>query len=280
MFDTQSNVNFEEAVNIYFFGKKSQYLRPNINRSSDEGKKEKEKKEKEKKIIKILQNSMESEPVNEINLIIERIKNDIDINLNNLTKKNYDLITIIEDYGEYFKINELLKDLEISLPLTVDKVIEKVSYKSRHCIYTDVLEKCFYICQIFKFLYNEKLIEFYKRIKEKINQAGIEDIFLLNDVKNQLIMKAREGIGSIQINKNLIQDVWNKLKNDDRFVNNENLNKKIVSYVKANNPEKFLKDLSKICGEYIKEINLKDPDPQNLYLKAFMNQNEIYYEVK
>ena len=34
-----------------------------------------------------------------------------------------------------------------------------------------------------------------------------------------------------------------------------------------------------MCGKIIKEVDLKISDPQNTFLKPFMKQNDLYYEI-
>ena len=60
---------------------------------------------------------------------------------------------------------------------------------------------------------------------------------------------------------------------------NETLNQEILSYVKENKPKNFKKDLIQLCATIIGNINLKKPDPQNIFLIPFMKQNGLDCEL-
>ena len=82
------------------------------------------------------------------------------------------------------------------------------------------------------------------------------------------------------MNENGAIKIWDNLKKTKTFVDNPYLDKEIASYVNNNNFEKFVDDLSANCRKLFNGIDLRETDPQNIYLKPFMIQNKLYCEIK
>ena len=129
-----------------------------------------------------------------------------------------------------------------------------------------------------KNIYMSYLINFYFCAQDAFNylqeiKRKYKDIELINDLQRNIekgkLLKVFNS--KIQIKeKNYLKEEWEKLKEEQTFVeNNEFLNEKIKDYVKRNNEEQFLKDLSNIEKIKEKRINLSKPVPQNLSIKAY-----------
>ena len=118
------------------------------------------------------------------------------------------------------------------------------------------------------------------RIKEKIHQSGIQNIFLFNEAKKNLIKETKKELELSSLDEKLIENVWENLKSESNFIENSIVNAEIKSYVNKNDITIFMRELSDLCSKKIKKINLKEPDPQNIFLKPFMKQNNLYYEIK
>lgn len=71
-----------------------------------------------------------------------------------------------------------------------------------------------------------------------------------------------------------------KLKSESNFIENSIVNAEIKSYVNKNDITIFIRELSNLCSQLVKNINLKESNPQNIFLKPFMKQNNLYYEIK
>jgi len=84
---------------------------------------------------------------------------------------------------------------------------------------------------------------------------------------------------SIPFDGKLIENLWEKLKLETKFIDNETINSSISSYFNQFNIKKFQKDFIEMCGKIIKEVDLKISAPQNIFLKHFMKQNNLYYEI-
>ena len=134
--------------------------------------------------------------------------------------------------------------------------------------------------QICIFFYLEEHINFLYKIKEKIININIEEKIKLNEVKDMLIKEFKDKITYKKVKENLMEKVWESLKLENQLIiGNKNLNSKIVDYVHQNNAAKFKKDLIKICGSSFQEINLNNPDPQNLFLSPFMKQYGLDFDI-
>ena len=115
-------------------------------------------------------------------------------------------------------------------------------------------------------------------MKDKIQQSNIGDIFSLNEAKNILIKEAKSRIELIKANKELIGNIWKNLENEEFFIENEKIKDKIKTYISQSSFEIFVKDFSSTFAETIKEINLDEKEPLNLFLKLFMIQHKLYCE--
>ena len=271
----QDDLDIEAALNSFFTGKKSENLEP-LNKYY--GQEEKENDD-EKKIKTLLENSDKSKSVVQINNFISWVKDNIYSNKENLLSDYETSLTYIEQYADYFDISDIIEKLGLTLPLNF-KQIKNLKRKllSSHDI--ELLEKLYYIIQIYIFLYCEKYIEFYENLEKKINESGYRDIYSLNEAKIILCKEAKNRVESISINENIANKIWENLKRDKAFVGNPDLDKEISSYVNRNDFKKYVEDLSTKCRKLFKKIDLRETDPQNIYLKPFMLQNKLYYEIK
>ena len=275
MFDANDNLNFDSAIDIHFKGKKSKEIIP-INK--DEEQKLKEDEEKIKNILN--EKKTKSQSVSEINDYINRIYKQINDSIQDMKDFQSNSIELIENIGDFFDdIDLIIKQLDISLPLKISDVIKKIKKIVKNSLDLDILEKCFYFCQICTFLYYEEYIGYYTKIKEKIDKLKTKGIFLLNAVKNELIKEAKSRIKSFSYDEQIIEDIWDNLKLENKFIDDKIVNDNITSYINKFNIEIFEKDLSELCGKSIKEVNLKNPDPQNIFLKSFMKQQELDYDI-
>ena len=162
MFDIKSIINFDAAINIYFKGEKSPELIP-VNNKENQSEIHNENIEY---FENILQKSSLNKSVDEINEYIEKIKQIISNNLKSLKDFHLKSIYDIEEYGEYFDAMLILKEFDLSLPLDIFEVLEKVGRKSRKSNNIELLEKCFYMIKLSECLYYDEFIGFYQKIKE------------------------------------------------------------------------------------------------------------------
>ena len=275
IFDINSNLNFDLAIKLFLTGEKSEMLIP-LNK--DEDKKAGEKEDNER--IKIaLSNSEKSQSFEEIKEFLKWISGIIDDNIKSIKYFRKKSLDFIEDYGEFFDIELIMKQFDLSLPLNLWEINNTIKRIEKSSIEVDFYEKSLYICHIYAFLYYDEFYGFYYKIKDKIKDLNL-DIFLLNEAKNYLIKEAKDALNSISFEERLIENVWENLKSEKKLIQNINIDKNIKEYIKNKNISTFMKDLNVLFGEKIKDINLKNADPQNIFLKPFMKQNELYYDMQ
>ena len=194
----------DKVIKIYLKGEKSQSMADKYN---DFKRKPKENEIKDT-IKNILEESSMCKPINEINENLNQINDLIDKNIEDIKVFQTDSIDLIEDYGEFFNLNLIIEEFDLSSPLNLSKVIATIRKLIRTTVDNKILEKCFYLCQICSFLYYEEFIEFYLRIKEKIHQSGIQKTFLFNEAKNNLIKEAKKKLELSSLDEKLIDNVW------------------------------------------------------------------------
>ena len=159
------------------------------------------------------------------------------------------------------------------------EINDKIKEIEKYSVESELYEKSFYICNVYAFVYYEEFIGFYMEIKEKIQKLNLENIFLLNEAKNILLKEAKERVRLTSFDEKLIENIWEKLRTDKKIIEDPIINDNLNSYVTNHNFSAFKSDLIALCGEKIKDINLKVADPQNIYLQTFMKQNGLYYEM-
>lgn len=231
------------------------------------------------KIQDVLKDSDKSQPLKEIKKYLERMNNYIDSNIANILYFKKKAFDYMEDFGEFFDVDSIIKEFKLSFPLNDIDITNKIKRNKKFSTDISLHEKAFYIFQVYLFFYYDDLTCSYEKMKEIIKKLNSKNVFLLNEAKNSLINETKNRVASNNFEENLFEDVWNKLSKEKNLIDNENINEKIKNYIKNNNSALFIQDLSKLCEGKIKEIDLNNDDPQNIYLKTFMEQNNIYYEM-
>ena len=275
MFKIISNLNLSDATYLYFKGEKSQYSISVENNKENDIK----KKESEEKIMKIINNSKMSESIKEINNYMIKIKELTDNYLAYIEDSEIISVTFLRDYQKYFDFNLIVKEFEITIPLDIYDVIKKIRKKTMYSFDRGVCEKSICLIEVCKFLLYDEFYGFYKEIQEKIKNSKINDIFTLNVAKNKLIQETETRLKSEQTNNIIIENIWENMKKEKFFIENKAINKAISDYIKKSTYEKFIKDFSSTFGDKVKDINVDEIDPQNLFLKPFMIQQGLYCEI-
>ena len=275
MFEIISNLDLSDATYLYFKGEKSQYSISVENNKENDIK----KKESEEKIMKIINNSKMSESIKEINNYMIKIKELTDNYLAYIEDSEIISVTFLRDYQKYFDFNLIVKEFEITIPLDIYDVIKKIRKKTMYSFDRGVCEKSICLIEVCKFLLYDEFYGFYKEIQEKIKNSKINDIFTLNVAKNKLIQETETRLKSAQANNIIIENIWENMKKEKFFIENKAINKAISDYIKKSTYEKFIKDFSSTFGDKVKDINVDEIDPQNIFLKPFMIQQGLYCEI-
>lgn len=121
-FDINDKVNFYSTINMHLKGEKSQTMAAKYN---DFKRKLKENEIKDK-IKNVLEESSICKQMNEINENLNQINDLIDKNIEDIKSFQSDDIDLIEEYGEFFDLNLIIKEFDLSSPLNFSKVIATI----------------------------------------------------------------------------------------------------------------------------------------------------------
>ena len=176
---------------------------------------------------------------NNVLLHIKQFENDIfknkKIQINENDKSNNNPFQILESYISIFPNNLLSKEIENI-------------YMSYLIIFYFAAQDTYIYLQILKNKYNDFKIK------------NLEQEKLLEDLKSKIKIKEN----------NYLKEEWDKLKKEQIFIeNNDLLNEKIKEYVKENDANKFLKDVSILSRIKEKKIEISHAVPKNSLIKAY-----------
>lgn len=264
-YKVDSIISIYNAFNLFIDGKKSGILTDKYNYKSSVN--------IEQCLNKFYDNDAQIDE--DLNYLLNKILTSIDDNFEYLNELKDEFLNSIENYGNYFSYEEILKLLKINLPLNPIEAIKKLKYNESEI---KSIENCYYFSQICGYLIVEECISHLNKIKDKINNINIQEIIRKNIIKNNLIYKMKSQL-SLDTKKDLFSQVWVDIKREEKYIkNNDELNIKIKKYVSENEKEKFQRDLIDLIGDNIKQINIDENDPQNIFLKPFMFQNDLYLD--
>ena len=258
-YNVDLNILIDEAFNLFFEGNKAEIL--------SEEKKYNFKKTKEEELLKLYEYHDDN-----LTYFLHKTMDSLNENLEFLETMKYNTLILINNCAGYFNINDILKDFRISLPLTPLNIINKLT--SLKIIFDEkILEKEFFILQIYHYFILKEGVTHLKEIKKKIKNLRIHELLKSYQIKNNLINKIKENMPLI-VRRDLLSEVWKDISNSIKIIEgNDELNNKILNYVKNNDKIKFKKDLVSLIKPEIKDINIGLNDPQNIFLKPFMKQN-------
>jgi len=264
-YNVESIISIYNAFNLFIDGKKSGILNDKNNYRNSVNMKE--------CLDKLCDDDIEIGE--DLNYLFEKISTSIADTFDYFYEIKSEFLNSIENYGNFFTVEEILKILKISLPLKPLEAIKKLNYEQEEI---KGLETCYYFSQICGYLIVEECISHLKKIKNKINNLNIQELIKKNIIKNKLVNKVKNQI-FLDNRKDLFSQVWNDIKIEENYIkNNEELNTKIKKYVIENEKESFQSDLIDLISGNIKQINIDENDPQNLFLKPFMLQNDLYLD--
>ena len=255
-YSTSNYINLQQSLNLYLDGKRGQILEKNFSSINLA------------KIIKECSEQKSSD--NEIMNLCEKFKTKLNNGLSFLYSYLSNITEKIEEIFQLFNIDNLLNKYEITLPLNPIKEFDMIkSYDNKECP-----EEIYYLTLVFSYFFIISNIKTLDRIKNDFEKIGLNEIAINNIIKKNLIKKFMENINDFDESMP-ISNIWNQLKKNDNFVEDEKMNKLIISYVKNNDEEVYKNDLFNLLKSYCKNIDLNGKDPQNIFLEPFMAQNNL-----
>ena len=255
-YSTSSYISLQQSLNLYLDGKKGQILEKNFSSIN---------------LAKIIKDCSEQKSNdNEIMNLCEKFRTTLNDGLSFLYSYLSNIAEKIEEISQLFNIDNLLNKYEITLPLNPKKEFDMIkSYDNKECP-----EEIYYLTLVFSYFYIISNIKILNRIKNDFEKIGLNEITINNIIKQNLIKKFMENINDFDESMP-ISNIWNQLKKNDNFVEDEKMNKLIINYVKKNDEEVYKNDLFNLLKSYCENIDLNGKDPQNIILEPFMEQNNL-----
>ena len=212
-----------------------------------------------------------------ISFFFTKINDSFNTNLELLRAMKNDCLISINNIANYFDLQNIFSEFKITLPFNPIDVIKQITFINK--LYKETTsEEIFFILQICRYFILEESISYLTIKKEKIDNLKIPELINKNKIKNNLINTIKSKIPE-NIKIDLLSQVWNNINNSTKIVeDNDKLNYYILNYVKKSNKTKFKEDLVFLIKDKIKGINLGVNDPQNLFLKPFMKQNNLDFQ--
>lgn len=118
-------------------------------------------------------------------------------------------------------------------------------------------------------------------MKKKIQSLNIEDQNKDVKIKIEIIRYLDNLIRKFDSNGQIIDNIWNQLNINNEIKNKEDekikaIKNEMIEYFRRNNSTQFYKDFIKEIKNDIGKIDYSKNDPQDLLLKPFMKQNDLY----
>ena len=192
---------------------------------------------------------------------MDRIKKDINNNLDTIKEIQYKILEKISKYSKYIDIKKCLqlnvKDciinpFEIVKDLNIENEINESNMEQPYFLYIVNIYFCY-----------DEYINYLEKINHKINDLKIEELLKANKVKNKLIELLKLNVQEQKKENDEYKIIWNILKKktliikDDLFLNNE-----IIKYVSSQSEENYLEDLKQLMkSKKISTINMEQKDP-------------------
>ena len=173
-----------------------------------------------KKINKLLKESSESISIKKMKSYFDNIIKEITENLLTLNSIHFKTIEYIKDYAEFFYIELMIKNLNISLPIDASEVINNIINKSRKSNDIDYVEQSFFMCQICMYLILKEKIKYLKKINKKLFDLQLEEKIKLFEIKDLLIDEIKDKISFENIREDLMVKVWNNIKKQNVLIIN------------------------------------------------------------
>ena len=260
IFCTSADITLEQSLNLYLDEKKGDVFKKNssfINLN---------------KIIKDCESisSYDNGEINEINAFCKKFKAQLKYDSELLYTFLKRITKEIEKLYEFFDISYLFEKYKIVQPLNPIKVLSTI----RNITNEEYEEETYYLILLCLYFFVSSNINILDKIKNGFERIDLEELTKSNIIKKNLIKSFISNISDLDGNI-LNSNIWSELKYCHQFVEDEELNKSIIKYVKENSQEMFKNDLIELIKPYFKGINLEVKDPQNIILEPFMFQKEL-----
>ena len=228
-------------------------------------------KEQIKNEIEKLKEKIEEK--NDLKKLLKKIYKILNTNIKDLNGILMDDLEILEEYRNYYDIKNLLKKIGNKILINVKK-FKKKKFDSL------LNEDRYLIFIILEIMILEKYIKEINEIKNDIKKIKLDEIEKENKIKIEIINFFKNKFNTKKYQDNITIEIWKEYANKKTFLIGDNikiikLNEEIISYVKNNNLNDFIKDFVDFFDNELPQIDFTQKDPQNIDILTFMKQNQL-----
>ena len=265
-FSPSANITLQQSLDLYLEGKKGKILEKTFSISNL------------KAITKeCVNNASKNKELEEVKEFCQKFGHKLDNDLEFLYSCLKIIITNLGEVNHIFDnqdVQKLLNKYKITQPVDLIKAFNNLTtslYKNNH------LEEIYYLIYVISYYLVSSIIKALIKIKNEFDKLPLDKVIENNIIKEELISKFMKEV-NIPGENILNQDIWKQIQRCKNFIKDEKMDemdKKIINYVKTKSIDDYKKDLISLLQPYVKKINLDGLDPQNIYLDSFMEQNGL-----
>ena len=258
-YSPNANIDIEEALNFYYDGKKG----PLLKKTSSIDNKETYSKEFGELFSEV---NLEKKEVKKFK---QNFQKQFKTNLNSIKSRFWFVNEELDNISQFFNFDDLLQKYNISTPLNPLEAINECPT----VITPENAEEIYFLNLVFAYFFLESSTKILYKINAEMENVKLEETSENNFQKKNIIKFFIKKLEDKKIKNN--NDFWGQIKEIKLYVKNKEMNELIKAYVEKNNMEIFKNDLTELLKGCTKDINLKEKDPQNLQLEAYIIKNNL-----
>ena len=261
-FSISTNITLQQSLELYLEGRKGEILEKSISIVNL------------KNIINECNKNLSSNnELKEIKRFCDEFERKINKDYNFLYKFLEHIIVKIGEVEKIFDIKTLLDKYDIKQPIDL---LNSFSIMKESLFASNCPEEIYYLCYVISYFLVISYIKALNKVKDEFNKIGLNKLIENNISKQNLISKYIKEVNTAGENI-LNKDIWKDIQECDEFVEDKDMNEKICNYVKIKKKNDYKKELLSLLEPYVKNINLDERDPQNIFLDSFMKQNDLFF---
>lgn len=259
-FSTSVSISLQQSLDLYIEGNKGKILEKVYSSLNL------------KDIIhKCIKNQSNNNELNEVKNFCDEFEQKLDDDLDSLYPYLSHIVTKIGEVAQIFNTKELFDKYGIKQPVDLIKAFTKV----KNSIYNNnYLEEIYYLIHVISYFLVISNIKALNKIKDEFNKIALNKLIENNIIKEKMVSEFMKEV-DIPGEDVLNLDVWNHIKSCKVFIEDKEMNERIIHYVETKSINDYKNDLYSLLEPHAKNINLDGRDPQNIFLDSFMKQNEL-----
>ena len=262
-FLTSTSITLQQSLDLYLEGKKGEILEKVYSPLSI------------KAIVnECSKNTSSNKELEEVNKFCNDFKKNLDDDLDSLYSDLSNILANIGEVAQIFDIKNLFNKYGINQPVDLKKAFAKMK---KSLYQNKFLEEIYYFIHIISFFLVISIIKALNRIKDEYENKVLNKLIENNVIKENLIDKFMKEI-NIPEGDILNQDFWTNIQTCNKFIDDDEvMNNNIINYVKKKSLNDYKNDLLSLLQPHVKNIELNDKDPQNIFLDSFMKQHGLSF---